>query len=221
MDEQQILKELREADWPSIQRKLLSFTLGITKTLRWRGVRGVSDTEGELIAGVSCKDLVQDLIRKTLSRDRKWDPDRGPLMPWLKQNMRSEIDALVKSAANRHEQDDADEEGNELTDTTSPTTFTAAAVSSATIDLAQDPADVILHQAEHEEIKKKLDPFYEAAAEFPELAEIVEAIMNGCEPKPRFLAEELGVPISEMYNRLKRLRRLALRDTTTVGFPNA
>ena len=210
MDEQQILKELHDADWVTIQRDLLVYTLQKVRFLRWRGFRGADGEEGELVKGVSCKDLVQTLIRKTLSRDRKWDPDRGPLMPWLKLNMRSEISALVNSDEHLHEQDENDEDNTP-----------SATSSSDNIDSSHNPVDVVLHQAKQEEDKKRLAPFFEAAAEFPELAEIVEAVMNGCELKPRYLAEELGTTTADINNRLKRLRRLALRDTKIVGFPNA
>ena len=162
-------------------------------------MQGVDGEEGELTAGVSCKDLVQTVIRKTWSRERKWDPDRGPLTPWLKQVIKSEISHLVLSLPHYHEQ--AESDGSLL------------AASSHITGYSQDPVDVILRQESQEEIAKKLAPIYEAAGEVPELGEIVEAILDGCEPKPRYLAEVIGTTRADINNRLKRLRRQALRDT--------
>jgi predicted transcriptional regulator len=39
----------------------------------------------------------------------------------------------------------------------------------------------------------------------------MNAILNGCEPKPRYLAAELGVSFEDINNRLKRLRRRAMK----------
>ena len=47
------------------------------------------------------------------------------------------------------------------------------------------------------------------AGGIPELEKVVDAVASGCEPKPRHLAMELGVPVEDIYNRMKRLRRRA------------
>lgn len=203
MDESQIIKELYAADWVSIHRELLRYALRRVQIIEWRGSYGVGGEVGELAKGFSCEDLVQTLMRKTLNRDRKWDPDRGPLIPWLKLNLRSEIDALMKSDEHKHEQDEIDVDGEEST----------ATVPSSTIDHLQDPVNILLDKVEEEEIAKKLAPLYEATDEVPELAEIIDAVIDGTELKPRFLAEKLGTTVEDINNRLKRLRRLALRDT--------
>lgn len=124
------------------------------------------------------------------------------MLPWLKEVIKSEISHLVTSAAHRHEQAEQVEEDDEQ----------SIPVSLATAAYSQDPAMVVLHQEEQEEITKRLAPIYEAVAEDPELAEIVEAVLDGCEPKQRFLMEVIGTTKADINNRLKRLRRRALRN---------
>jgi DNA-directed RNA polymerase specialized sigma24 family protein len=47
----------------------------------------------------------------------------------------------------------------------------------------------------------------------PDLADILDAMME-VDPKPADIAEHLGLPVGEINNRLKRLRRLALKPVT-------
>ena len=59
---------------------------------------------------------------------------------------------------------------------------------------------------------ERVNALFQAVSGEQELEEVLEAIMNGCEPKPRYLAAELGVPVEDINNRLKRLRRRVLRE---------
>lgn len=47
----------------------------------------------------------------------------------------------------------------------------------------------------------------------PALLAVVDAIAANCEPRPQALAAHLGTTVADINNRLKRLRRLALRLT--------
>ena len=49
------------------------------------------------------EDIVAEAICKTCSGERKWDPKRGPLEPWLTYQVKSLMSHVVDSAAYRHE----------------------------------------------------------------------------------------------------------------------
>lgn len=201
MKEQEIFKLLEDADWEGIYRRLLAFTIRVAGNLAWRGVRGVSGVEGELTGGVSCKDLVQDVIQKTLTGQRKWDSEKGELEPWLRQQIKSEINHLVESATHAHEREELGEE----IDTSGSVSSKPASVAAYT----QDPATVVLQRTE---IAEKITAIYEAAEADPELEAIIEAVIDGCEPKPRYLAEELQTTVTDINNRIRKLRRRVVRD---------
>lgn len=58
-----------------------------------------------------------------------------------------------------------------------------------------------------EEIEYRERVLFEAVDGDPELEDVLEAIIHGCEPKARYIAEELNVPVEDIYNRLRKLRR--------------
>ena len=60
-----------------------------------------------------------------------------------------------------------------------------------------------------------LRPWYEsslqAVAGEPALREVLLVIMADCELRPRYIAVEINISVREVANRLKRLRRCALK----------
>ena len=147
----------------------------------------------DLAPGISLADVVQRVIEKTLSGERQWDPTKGPLVPWLKDQIKSVLDALAKSAPHRHETQALAGEDK------------AERVGIGAASPPPNPEEQLL-QAE------RVNTLFQAVSGEQELEEVLEAVMNGCEPKPRYLAAELGVPVENINNRLKRLRRRVLRE---------
>jgi len=76
------------------------------------------------------------------------------------------------------------------------------------------PEEVLINKQSEEEMRDKA--LYKYAALFyavsgdSELEEVLDAVINGCELKPRFLAQALNVPVQNIYNRMRRLRRKAV-----------
>ena len=160
------------------------------KLYRWQSGRHI-----EFAPGSTPEDVVQRVIEKTLSGERHWDPSKGPLVPWLKDQVKSVIDALATSAPSRREvlaveRDEEDQEEKEL------------AVQPATQEKSLLTAE-------------RVNALFQAVSDDRDLEEVVEAIMNGCEPTPRHLAAELNVSVQDINNRLKRLRRRALSEEDT------
>lgn len=188
---------LQNADWATIGKEMLVFTIYRAQLYRWR-----SGDAQILALGRTPEDIVQEVIEKTISGERHWDPSLGPLVPWLKDQIKSILDALCKSAANRYEQmtlaehpEPFTEEPGDLQPATDPNTIEASIPG-------------MREQVEKRfELDEQIDQVFDVVSTQPELEEIVVAILDGCEAKPRYLAEKIGVPVSEINNRLKRLRR--------------
>jgi DNA-directed RNA polymerase specialized sigma24 family protein len=183
-----VFTQLCETDWGAIGVELLAFAAWRAQNYRW-----ASGQHMELAPGISLADVVQRVIEKTLSGERQWDPTKGPLVPWLKDQVKSVLDALAKSAPHRHEVPALEGEDG------------AERVGICAASPPPNPEEHLL-QAE------RVNALFQAVSGEQALEEVLEAVMNGCEPKPRYLAAELGVPVEDINNRLKRLRRRVLRE---------
>lgn len=199
-----VFRQLQDADWEEIGKRLLAFAA-------WRAqiYWGYVTPETALPKGKSIEDVVNETILKALLGDRIWDPDKGPLEPWLRDQIKSELDALAKSWAARHEMEvPLDQEGEELWEL-----IAGEALQQATYPPhdSTNPEELALRKelsdAEEKIAEGLITAIYEAADNDTELVEIVDAVQAGAEPKPRYLAESLGVPVEEIYNRIRRLRR--------------
>ena len=68
----------------------------LTANYRWR-----YGNNFELAVGVTVEDIVHEVIEKTMNGTRQWDPDKGELLPWLRDQVKSVMGNLVRSAAHR------------------------------------------------------------------------------------------------------------------------
>lgn len=187
--DQETLKLLQEADWNAIRRQLLAYA-----TWRARGYHWNRGGNLELTGGYTVEDVAQEVIVKALSGTRKWDPDKGQLLPWLQTQSRSVIDALVKSASHRREV--SIQENENLALAPSP-----------------DTLEIVLKKEAEAQTRQKVKALLQAVDEEPELREVLQVVMDGCETWPRHIASELGISVRDADNRLKRLRRRASRLT--------
>lgn len=182
------LRLLQKANWNAIHKDLLAYATWRARSYRWN--RGGNL---DLAEGYTVEDVVQEVIVKVLSGIRKWDPEKGQLLPWLQAQSRSVIDALAKSAGHRREVNDLEME-------------------SLTIR-SQDPLEIILEEEAKTQIHQKVKALLQAVSKEPELCELLQIIVDGCEPWPRYIALELDIPVREVDNRVKRLRRCASKLT--------
>ncbi len=199
-----IYERLQAADWGEIGKNLVAFAILFARThYGWWDA-----SSDQLPKGMKFDDIVQQVILKTIDGRRQWDPAKGPLEPWLKDQVKSELDALYKSAAHRRESHSVEvEEGNDGSETLNTRRGHQDARDAPGTPSAEEKA---IEREEEEFAAKKVGAIFEQVAGQPDLEDILSAIMDGCEPKPQALADALGVPISEINNRLKRLRRRAI-----------
>lgn len=143
-----------------------------------------------------------------MDNTRNWDPTKGKLEPWLKDQIKSEIDTLVKSASHRREMPLPDRQSSEAV---------LDKIEKGAVELGifsnprpPNPETAILEQEETKQRNRKINAIFQAVEGETELEQVLEAIMDGCEPKTRFLAEHLKVSSKDVNNRLRRLRRRAV-----------
>ena len=82
-----------------------------------------------------------------------------------------------------------------------------------------DPLEIMIEREGKARIRQKTETLAGIMEEDPELGEVLQVILAGCEPWPRHIAPELGISVREVDNRLKRLRRRAtcLAEPTPAG----
>ena len=202
--DQKTFRLLQNQDWKAIGKELVAYAVRRAWIYKWR-----DGGNRELAAGKTVEDLVQDVMVKTIEGVRKWDPDRGPLRPWLRAQLRSVMDHLYYSGPHYYEV--AILEGDDDEELSDRVVYHASKVSTLATTGSSSPEEVLLEkEAEEkakEQIEQRINLLFQAVSGEPELEEVLEAIMNGCEPKPRHLAAEIGVPVEDVYNRRKRIRR--------------
>jgi DNA-directed RNA polymerase specialized sigma24 family protein len=194
---------LLDFPWGEHFPELVAFTEWCIQRMQWNS--------GVLPMGHTAESIVQDVITKTFSEERNWDPEKGDLLMWLKYVIRSEISHLAESAANKVEvpldppdENDSPSDGLEVEQ---------RQLSAHQLMTGSPEELVIAAETEAEkmaEAQSKIDALLEASSGRPELEEIVYAIIDGkCDPKPQELAVLLGRPVGEINQNLRALRRRA------------
>ena len=198
-------KQLQEADWETLGIELAGHAAFRARNLGWRTGNPV-----ELARGLNPVDLAQEAILKVLDGSRRWDPKRGPLLPYLKGVVDSRISQLAESLDNQLQiRLPEGEEGEELGDHLE---FHAPRHDHQGW-LSQQPStpERAVVEKRSETADQQIGNLFEAVGDKPDLRMVLEAVMELEDPKPAAIAERLGVPVSDINNRLKRLRRLALK----------
>jgi hypothetical protein len=173
-----VRRELQRVDWADIGVRLTAYATWKARNLRWR--TGRTDL---LAGGKTPEDIAADAILKVLGGDRVWDPDHGPLLPYLEGVVDSLISHLAESADNRIQ-----ERWSEAH------------------DAADDEPAAVDPEQRIDRLRAALIDDRQQA-----LLAIVDAIASHCDPTPQALAQRLGTTVADINNRLKRLRRFALR----------
>lgn len=177
--------------------KLLAYTIQFAERYHWR--------DGVMPNGFEPQDIAQRIVKKTLYGDFNWDPNETDLLQFMCGRVRSEFSKLLSRRAYKYERHAlADEDIYEVIDRENYTDDFIERV---------DPAAWFLAIEENEERNvlacQYIDELLEEVEGKPELEQVLYAILDGCEEKPRYLAEWLDVPVSEINKRLKRLRSRA------------
>lgn len=193
----EIFNRLKGADWENIRPALVTH---VVYRARNYGLRS-GKCYAELIRGNAPQDIADEVIKRVLSGVRPWDPERGELLPYLKLQADGVLDALFDSAAARHESlaPGASSGGNHDEH-------------SGTDDMIANAAMPVSPPEDQIHASRVIGRLFVETQSDPGAQAILTALMDGCEPKTRFLAEELKASPDDITNGLKRLRRRALAE---------
>jgi hypothetical protein len=149
-------------------------------------------------------DILGTVIEKNLkgSRGASFDPSQGTFTTWLKRQIKSEIDNKMRWDRSKSE---VPIPVNENGDYQEEYLQHLAEGDRITPDLQPDNPEILLISEEWAEARWV--ELYEAVEGDEDLEEIVKALENGCDMKPRNLAAELGWNVNRVYRAKKRLDR--------------
>jgi len=175
-----IRRRLQRVDWRAIGVRLTAHAAWRAANLHWR--RGDPLL---LAAGKTAEDIAMEVIEKVLAGERRWEPERGELLPYLC----GVADSLVSHLADSHDNRTYAELDPEV-DYPGPPQVDAGASDTRRInDLRR------LLRSERQ----------------TDLLEVIDAVTLHCDPTPKALADALRTSTADINNRLKRLRRRAMR----------
>jgi DNA-directed RNA polymerase specialized sigma24 family protein len=197
-------QNLTRVEWSNLQRDLLAYTINLVRYKYWR--------HGILPKGYAEQDIVQDIFLKTLTGERSWDPEVINLRTFLMGQVRSFVSHLFEWKEYKHESH-IDSTDDDLVEIIDKETHSREENGNP---YTRSPGELLLLAEQKEErdyvAKKKVDAILEVCGEETDLAAVFEAgyelLLEGKDVCSRYLAERLGVPRQEIYNRTKRLNRL-------------
>lgn len=177
-----------ESDFKELWARLYAYGLRLFAEFGLRGPDAVIPG-----VGLSVEDFVAKVLLEYADGKLPYRAERGKLFSLLATAMRNDIiDSLRKPSHSREETrsplpraDKSDGEPPSLDE----------------LPASASPIDDLLAQASHR--TRLLD----ALADEPELSEVVRAVLDHGLTKPREIAGALGIPVTELQNCKKRLRR--------------
>jgi len=199
----EVYRKLQEADWAAIGKALAAYATWKAQNLAWR----TGDIHN-LACGLQGVDIAQTAIEKVLNDKREWEPERGELLPYLKGVVDSLMSHLAESADNTVQARFAkDPQGKELVD-------------QAEFQAARNDDSGLL--SSHQSLRKtnsdrdgaRVAELFAAVEGQGDLMDVLDVVMSSGETKPAEIAAQLGIEVTVVYNRLKRLRHAALQLKT-------
>jgi RNA polymerase sigma factor (sigma-70 family) len=173
-----------EAELPSIYKRLATHAVQLAKRFRGR--------KGHLPEGAQAHDLLQEAVAALLSGDRTW-PEGLELETVLRQVMRSLAANLRTSGAGREVGEEKIRE-HKIPGGKSP---------NVVVEVQPDVEALRQAQEEREALEREM----EAVTQDDEVAiTIVRSVVQGAR-KPSEIAEDSGVPVEEIYQGIRRLKR--------------
>jgi DNA-directed RNA polymerase specialized sigma24 family protein len=182
------IPDLSDDRWEETLERLAYHASCKHSRLRWRGV-----ASGPAPGGIQPGDLAARAIELFLLEKRVWDQAAQPdLEKFLRGVVDSLISSLVRSLENRKSRrigpPRAEDESSAVQDFA---------------DWVADPAELVVRREEQEAFRTAALKALEGDEQAYEVFECLEADIT----KPADIAEYLGVPVEEIYNVQKRLRR--------------
>ena len=152
--------------------------------------------------GKAAEELAQEAVVRVLDGDRTWDPTKVELVFFLKEVMRSILNADLKSPAAAKDSlngDQANESG------------TAGSGADERLGVLDDRDRGLARSAEQQLLESErcaaiVDRALDAAGTDPVLGKLVNAIVEGCS-KSAEIAQATGLSVDQVYEATRKLRR--------------
>jgi hypothetical protein len=202
------LELIEKADWMRIIPELTLFALG---RLRLKFFENNSPLKGASLSDIA-KDVVMESIRKVLDETRAWNPDeKDDLVIHLKTIIKSEISHLdddkEHQTTERFPIRAYSEDDRPVEELLKKAHLLEEHTEGVVIALPLNPEECLEEKELFEWCQIMEEHIMDKVNDAPELADVVLCIMMGFS-KPREIAAELGVTVTEINNRQKRLRRI-------------
>jgi len=163
----------------------------------------VKSLVGRIVLNASeAEELAQEAVVRVLDGDRTWDPTKVDLVFFLKEVMRSILNADLKSPAAAKDSlngDQANESG------------TAGSGADERLGVLDDRDRGLARSAEQQLLESEkcaaiVDRALDAAGTDPVLGKLVNAIVEGCS-KSAEIAQATGLSVDQVYEATRKLRR--------------
>ena len=160
--------------------------------------------------GYSVEDVVSYIIQSVFDGGRKWDPNENTLEDWLLDQVDSVMDWWLKLRENKNLPFE------ELENTERVELADAKRIQLIELDAVlkygpPSPEIILIDQIDEQEAKELFEAVFDDTSDDPELQEMILAMIDIDDPKPRVIAEVLGVPVEDIYNRKKRLNIILIK----------
>jgi DNA-directed RNA polymerase specialized sigma24 family protein len=195
-DAHQALAQMSEADLARMIKELGRYALSVSRSKpRWR-----TNDPTHLPRGETVESIVSLAFEKVLTGERQWDPNKEPE---LKTYLTGVIDSLL-SHLSRHK------------DNTSVSAMPEAAEPRDYQEngwQAQPPADpetALLLREQRQYEAQAVQLLLDTSQDDPLVADIIRTMQAGY-AKAGEIARVLGIPVTEVYNAMKRLDRKIVR----------
>lgn len=150
-------------------------------------------------------DIIQHVIEKTFNGERNWDPAQRQLLPWLKYQVKSVMNAWINRESGKYEISFGDDENED--DEINKSRASAIKIED-TADVNSPQPEIALKEKETTTLQSEvINRVFQAISGDTELEELFDAITETGDTKPIILADYLKVEIGEINNRKKRFQR--------------
>jgi hypothetical protein len=198
------LAQLSDDALQTLILELGRYALSVSSRLYWRTGNAVDLPRGETVDSIVSKALTQ-----VLSGERRWNPQAAPD---LQKYLMGVIDSLLSHLA-RHKDNTtlrAVPRPDAYPDDRSEALLHPTPGATAWHQEPQDPESVLLQHEQTAYEDRVLQHLLDVSRDDPLVTQIIQAMRDGHD-KPGEVATALSLPVSDVYNAMKRLDRKMMR----------
>lgn len=199
------LAQLTDEQWAQMISELGRYALSVSNKLHWR-----TGNPDMLPGGETYDSIVSRAIEKVLTGKRRWDPQQDPD---LKRYLMDVIDSLLNHLATGKENTlltRMPRSGSEAGAAWEAGTPTRQPDTAWLAQPALPPEAALLAKEEAQRNDRVLARLIQESSTDPELTQIIRAMQDGY-GKAGEIAQVTGIPVTEVYNAMKRLDRKVIR----------